>query len=178
MKTKNSGISGARMGRPPKFGEPRRPITVTLPESTLASLAIVDSDRGRAIVKVTSAAVPGGTESRKSVEVVEVTPGLGIILVGPSKPLPKIKGLRFVEVAPARFLLVIPSGTSIDSLELAIVDALEEAKGDDDWQHSILVDLKDLVRRLRRQGLISKGEMLFIDTGTAASASTEGRSMP
>lgn len=98
------------------------------------------------------------------VELVEASPGLAIIIVGPSQLLRKIKWLRLVEVAPMRFLLSIPPGTPVDSLELAIIELLEDAKPYDDWEHSLLSDLRDLFRRVRHRGGFSKAEMLFIDT--------------
>jgi hypothetical protein len=140
---------------------------VTLPESTLAQLASVDPDRARAIVKLADAAIPVDAKSRGQIELVEVAPGLGIIIVGPSQLLRKIKGLRLVEVAPMRFLLTIPPGTSIDSLELAIMDLLEDAGSHKDWERSALTQLNDLIRGLRRRGKLSKAEMLFIDTRDA-----------
>ncbi|MGH8647536.1 MAG: hypothetical protein ACREX4_24975 [Gammaproteobacteria bacterium] len=154
----------SKSGRPPKFRGPRRPITVTLPEGTLARLASIDPDRARAIVKATDTIMPLDAEPHKQVELVEVAPGLGIIIVGPSRLLQKIKWLRLVEVAPMRFLLTIPLGTSVDSIEVAITDLLEDAKSYDDWEHSILSQLRDLIQRLRRRGQLSKAEMLFIDT--------------
>jgi hypothetical protein len=154
-----------RAGRPPKFQEARRPVTVTLPESTLVRLASIDADRARAIVKLTDAVIADHAK-HKPVELVEVAPGLCVILVGPSRLLQKIKWLRLVEVAPMRFLLTIPLGTSVDSLELAIGDLLEEVKPHDEWEHSTLVGLRDLIRRLRRHGELSKAEMLFIHTRT------------
>lgn len=153
-----------KSGRPPKFCGPRRPITVTLPESTLARLASIDPDRARAIVKATDTVMPFDAEPREQVELVEVAPGLGIIIVGPSRLLQKIKWLRLVEVAPMRFLLTIPLGTSVDSIEVAITDLLDDVKSYDDWEHSILTQLKDLIQRTRRRGRLSKAEMLFIDT--------------
>src|SRR5262245_27856159 len=97
-------------GRPPKFKGPRRPVTVTLPVETLQRLESIDSDRARAIVKAADAAVPRESANQKLIEVVEVEKGLGIIIVGPSKLLQKIEGLRMVEVAPLRYLLTIPLG--------------------------------------------------------------------
>jgi hypothetical protein len=153
-----------KSGRPPKFTGPRRPVTVTLPENTLARLTTVDPDRARAIVRVTDAAMPLDAKPDKQVELVAVMPGLAIIIVGPSQLLQKIEWLRLVEVAPMRFLLTIPLGTSIDSLELAIIDLLEDAKPYNNWEHSLLSQLRDLIRRVRRRGELLKAEMLFIDT--------------
>jgi hypothetical protein len=137
---------------------------VTLPEDTLAKLATIDLDRARAIVKATDAAMPPESKLSKQVELVEVASGLAIIIVGPSQLLQKIKWLRLVEVAPLRFLLSIPIGTSIDSLELAVIELIEDAKLYDNWEHSLLTQLRDLIRSLRRRDGISKAEMLLIDT--------------
>src|SRR5262245_7877058 len=161
---KQSGQPGGnRGGRPPKFSEPRRPVTVTLPERTLTLLDAVDQDRARAIVRVTDAALSGGAPGGHLVEVVEVLPGLGIILVGPSRILQKIPWLRLVELAPTRYLLSIPSGTSVDSLEVALHDLLEVSTPDDVRERAMLEKLGALVRRLRRRGSVSKAEMLFVD---------------
>jgi len=108
--------------------------------------------------------MPFDPKKDKKIEVVEVAPGLGIIIVGPSRLLQKVKGLRLVEVAPMRFLLTIPPGTPVDSFELAIMDLLEDARSSEDWEHSTLIQLRDLIRELRRGGKLLKAEMLFIDT--------------
>lgn len=151
-----------KKGRPPKFKEPRRPITVTLPEATLARLAVCDPDRAKAIVKVTNAALP--PTGRKPIELVEVMPGLGIIIVGPSRYLQKIRWLRLIEVAPSRFLLTIPTGTVVDSLELAVVDMLQNLKPSEEWEKSLLEALRDLMRHVRLAGKVSKAELLFVET--------------
>ncbi len=153
-----------KKGRPPKFQEPRRPVTVTLPETTLASLAAIHPDRAQAIVKAVEATMPHDAKRHKPVELVEVTPGLGIILVGPSRYLQTIKWLRLVEVAPMRFLLTIPSGTAVDSLEVAIIDLLEKLEPNEEWEKSLLEQLRDLMRTLRLGGKLSKAELLFIAT--------------
>ncbi len=162
------GSPKATVGRPRKFRGPRRPVTVTLPEATLASLAAIDADRAKAIVKVTDTALSTSAKDVKQVELVEVTPGLGIILVGPCQILQKIQGLRLVEVAPMRFLVVIPTGTTIDAVELAITDLLDD-KRHEELEQSTLIQLRDLIKSLRRQHLFSKAEMLFVDTRTLES---------
>jgi hypothetical protein len=171
-----------KSGRPPKFRGPRRPITVTLPEDTLNRLASIDPDRARAIVKVTDAAIPPNEAQRNPIEIVEIGDGLGIIIVGPSQLLAKIEGLRMVEVAPMRFLLTIPLGTSIDSLAMAIIDAVENAAACEEWERSTLMQLRDLIRHLRRRGGLSKAEMLFVDTqrirGEAAGVKQTNRGIP
>lgn len=116
-------------GRSPKSDEARRPVTVTLPERTLQQLAAIDPDRARAIVKLADMATGGGNGPMKPVEVVKIAPDRAIILVGPSRALKRIRGLRLVEVAPARFLLTVPSGTPVESFEISLMDLIESFRG-------------------------------------------------
>ena len=163
-------------GRPPKFQGPRRPITVTLPENTLKRLASIDADRARAIVKATDAAIPLDVKDYNPIEIVEVGEGLGIIIVGPSPLLEKIEGLRMVEVAPLRFL-TIPLGTSIDSFAMAVIDAFESSAACQEWERSILTQLTDLIRNLRRRGGLSKAEMIFVNTRSIREDASGARHM-
>jgi hypothetical protein len=160
---KRQGIKHAG-GRPPKFHEPRRAVTMTLPERTLLQLAAVDRDRARAIVKLTNAAVCEDLPPGKLVEVVEIEPGTGVILVGPSSYLRRIPWLKLVEITPARYLLVIPTGTPIDSLEVALRDILDELPATEQRERAILEELESRMRQLRRVKKVSKAELLFIDT--------------
>ncbi|MBP7829058.1 MAG: hypothetical protein KA248_03990 [Kiritimatiellae bacterium] len=151
-------------GRPPKFLESRRPITVTLPDRILRSLESVDPDRARAIVRVTET-VTGQKEDRfKPVEVVEVLPGKAIILVGPCEPLRRVKGLHMVEITPVRYLLTIPPGTPVESLEVAILDVMESARDISEHERAILVELRGLLSTHRRGSQMTKGELLFVET--------------
>jgi hypothetical protein len=190
MKGTSSRSSG-RSGRPPKFREPRRPVTITLPERTLRLLAAVDRDRARAVVRVTDATVASadGPESRL-VEVVEILPGIGIILVGASRYLRQIPWLRLVELAPGRLLLSIPSGTPVESLEIAVHDLLETVSTEDPRERAILEGLHALIRTLRRgrslskaiSKAFSKAEMLFVDMRSQAETepptAAEARGLP
>jgi hypothetical protein len=153
-------------GRPRKFREPSRPITVTLPESVLDRLAALSPDRARAIVKAVEAVAPPPQEP---VELVEAMPGLGMILLGPSARLQSIKWLRLVELSPLRFLLVLPSGTSVDSLEVTLVDLLEGINSDDP-ERPMLERLRELIRGARKDGKLSKAELLFLELEEATSS--------
>jgi hypothetical protein len=74
-------------------------------------------------------------------------------------------------------LLVLPSGTSIASLELAIIDLIDSDQDADERERSMLGDLRDLIRKVRVRDAVSKAEMLFIDTETL-SADDETRTAP
>jgi hypothetical protein len=152
-------------GRPPKFEEASRPITVTLPERTLQQLAVISTDRAKAIVKVTEVALGFKSGKKPLVDVVEAYPGQAMIIVGPSKRLREIDFLNLVEIAPARFLLSIPAGTGIESLELAIVDLLEHVSRDEEaYEHELLTELHKIMGHRRRQQDVSKAEILLIRT--------------
>ena len=151
-------------GRPPKFEEARRPITVTLPERILQQLAALHGDRARAIVKATTLAIGFTAEKRPLMDVVEVRPNEAVIIVGPSRRLQEISWLRLVEVAPARHLLVIPTGTAIELLEVAIGDLLERLAPDEKYERELLVELHRLLRQRRRQQDVSKAEILLLNT--------------
>jgi hypothetical protein len=160
MKSRKTKASG---GRPPKFSELRRPITVTLPERVLRALESVNSDRARAIVKCVEAVVGRGEHAAKPVELVEVMPGKALIVIGPCKSLSKISWLRLVEIAPARYLLVFPSGKSAESLELEIMDLLENLDDPDNVERALMDELRKLISHHRRGQRVSKQELVFVD---------------
>jgi len=160
-------------GRPPKFEEARRPITVTLPERTLRQLEVINADRAKAIVKVTEAALGFKFSKKPLVDVIEAYPGQAMIIVGPSKRLRGIDFLNLVEIAPARFLLVIPTGTAIESLELAIGDLLEHVSPDEAYEHELLTELHKVLRHRRRQQDVTKAEILLLRTREQLKATTK-----
>ncbi|TAN37464.1 MAG: hypothetical protein EPN23_05595 [Verrucomicrobia bacterium] len=150
-------------GRPPNFEEARRPITVTLPERVLHQLAALHVDRARAIVKATTLAIGFDKEEHPLVDVVEVRPGEALIIVGPSKRLLEIEWLRLVEIAPARHLLVIPTGTTIEQLEVAVGDMLDRLSPEEKYERELLTELHRLLRYRRQQQEVSKAEILLIN---------------
>ena len=90
MKTTTNRHQKHPGGRPPKFMEASRPITVTLPERTLEYLNEIDSDRAKAIVKAAEAMMETRKHAPRKMDVVKVAPNTGILLVPHSKSLQKI----------------------------------------------------------------------------------------
>jgi hypothetical protein len=154
-------VKRSRGGRPPKFAEPRRPVTLTLPERTLRRLETLDPDRARAIVTATDAACGEASEAAP-VEIVEVAPGKGILLVGPSRTLRSIPWLILAEIAPRRYLLTVTPGTPVEGLEIALLDLLQEVPAAEERERAILEELAKHLRALRRERKIEKAEMLFV----------------
>lgn len=155
-------------GRPRKFSGSSRPVTVTLPDETLERLATINDDRAKAIVKAVDWAV-ADSDRRSPVELIEVADNQAIIVVGPSKLLRKISFLKLIEIAPKRFLLVLPTGTAVEALEVAVLDALNSLNGAKNHEARLLTDLQRCLAKQRRGQRMSKAELLLIDCtdGTA-----------
>ena len=157
-----SSAEKKRGGRPSKFGEPSRPVTVTLPERILRMLAAVDSDRAKAICKLADARLGARGEFSQPVATVEVADGQAIILVNRSARLARLPWLRLIEVAPGRNLISIRSGTSIETIEVAIHDLLEDLPAGESRDREILEALLGIVRSSRRTNTTLKEEILFV----------------
>ncbi len=61
---------------------------------------------------------------------------------------------------------MVPSGTAIDSLEVAILDLLKNLEQDEELEKATPEQLRDMMRSLRLGGKLSKAENMFIDTTT------------
>jgi hypothetical protein len=153
-----------RGGRPPKFNEERSPITVTLPLRILQKLKTIDPDRAKAIVKCVDTVVQQLWTDEQRVEVVEIEKGAGLLVVGPSQRLRSIPWLKLIEITPFRYLLAVPTGTAIDSLEIAIIDLIEHLPENDIAEKSLLMDLRQKISHHRRKEGLTKGEILYIST--------------
>ena len=157
-------VSSRGGGRPRKFAEPSTRITITLPKSTLKDLAAIHGDRAQAIVRATRAAMGGVPGRTKPVDVVEMIPGSGLIVVGPCASLARIPWLNMIEIAPARYLLTVPSGTAVEVLEVAIRDAIEQLPASEQREKVMLETLKDLLVGVRRASTVTKAELLIVKT--------------
>lgn len=151
------------IGRPPKFQEECRPVTVTLPLRILRQLEEFDTERGKAIVKCVEATI-GATSAGEEqlVELVPVAEGAALLVVGRSRYLKNIPWLRLIEITPARYLLSIPTGTAVESFELAIMDVVETIPKEEVADKNLLSQIRHYLSRYRRSNGLSKGEILFV----------------
>ncbi len=157
-----SSVEKRRGGRPAKFTEPSRPVTMTLPERVLSWLGTVDADRAKAITKMAEQQMESRGRALCPVATVKTGGGQSIILVGFSERLKKLPWLRLVEVAPGRHLISIRTGTSIEAVEVAIQDILDELPTEETPEREMLEELVQLVRRSRRTNATRKEEILFL----------------
>ena len=153
-------------GRPPKFCEASRPITLTLPESTLRDLQLVHPDRGHAIVKLAKKASGGNGSKLPLVELVKMGADFGLIIVGPSKVLSQIPFLHLVEVAPMRYLLALDLGNDFHTLEIAIDDLLDEVPKQEREERELITQLLKHIKGVRKAKRVRMAEILLIKFGT------------
>jgi hypothetical protein len=163
-KQKNSGINLG--GRPRKFKQASRPVTVTLPDDTLKLLDIINPDRAMAIdtvvKKITGIETKSGRKINSLVEIIKVDNDKGLILISPSKALRKIPFLRMVEITTGKFLLLTPSGMSSSNLEVAIQDLINEIPSSNKYELSLLRELHNTLATHRRSSSLSKEEVLLV----------------
>lgn len=159
-----SRVEKRRGGRPAKFAEPSRPVTVTLPERVLESLSAVDTDRAKAITRVADSVLGPKGKPLPLVATIKIADSQAIILVSDCAPLRRLPWLRLIEVAPARHLISVHSGTSIETMEVALQDLLDEVPRDRTRERAILDELLQLIRNSRRARTTLKEEILFIGT--------------
>lgn len=149
-------------GRPPKFQEPSRPVTVTLPERTIETLSRLGEDRARSIVLVADAFAAEQGLPRPAVEIVTVGAGLAVILTGRCRLLDSIAGLRPIEITPGRFLLTVTPGTPAETLEVELADLVSESDATPD-ERAVLTGLVEVLRSQRRRRSLWKAEILFVE---------------
>ena len=150
----------AGSGRPPKFEEACRPVTMTLPVRILQRLEALDSDRARAVVKCVEAVGQSAWGGEERVELVRVADQTALIVVGPCPSLRGVPWLEMIEIAPCRFLLSVPTGTAIETLEVTLPPS-EEA------DRVLLTQLRGHLSRLRRSEGVVKREVLVVDMSKA-----------
>ncbi|MFH1080945.1 MAG: hypothetical protein V1766_11935 [Pseudomonadota bacterium] len=148
----------------PKTGEPQRVVTIALPEKTLNVLEAYDQDLALAIEKVTDQAIQRAFPRGNSYEIVKVAPRKSIFIVGSNTHLSEIKWLKLVEISPGRNLIAIPSGTSLELVEIAILELIETIPPDEARERGLLEEFCKYVGRLRRYKKMSTVEILIVDT--------------
>lgn len=118
-----SGALRRRRGRPRKFAAPSRAVTLTLPESVIASLARIDRDISRAIVGLTTRRAPKNGHAAAELAVFGRR---AVITVQPSPSLAARTGVELVPLPDGRALISLDQPRSIADLELHLTDALDD----------------------------------------------------
>ena len=112
-----------RRGRPRKFGEPSRAVTLTLPENVIAALDAVDHDLSRAVVRVTQPEM--AKQPHPAAELVTFG-GRAVIVVNPTRTLERRTGVILVPLSDGRALIAFDESMTPARLELKIQDELDD----------------------------------------------------
>jgi hypothetical protein len=149
-------------GRPRKFREPSRPITVTLPLRTLGDLARINEDRAQAIVEVCDRMSNESGLQEPDVEVIRAGSGRGLIVLGPSRHLRDVPSLQLVDIGHGRQLISLKSGTPVSCVEVALGDLLESLPESDERERMMVAKLVSILRRTRQKKVMQTEEILII----------------
>ena len=162
MKTK--AYDNGRGGRPAKFDEPSRPVTITLPDRILDRLMEIDGDRAKAVVKAVETALAGGPRGPKAEPVGElrVAKDESLLVVARSRLLASIPWLTMVEIAPGRHLLSLRDGVPIEKLEVTLGDLLDSSPDASEAERNVLRTLLTRIRTPRRNQAVRKEEILVV----------------
>jgi len=114
-------------------------------------------------VKLARRALRSGEEEQPLVEIVEMAANTGIIVVGPCRALGKIPFLHLIEIAPARYLIALDPGDDFHTMEIAIMDALDDVPKSDKRERKLVTDLLQHVRRLRKSDRVRVAKIFFVD---------------
>lgn len=135
-----------RRGRPRKFGTPSRAVTLTLPETVIASLAALNPDLSRAIVGLAKRRPP--TNGRAPAELA-VFGRRAVITIRPTRSLEQRTGVHLVPLPDGRALISFDQPKTIAELELLLFDALDDPKLDSE-DRKVFEGIGDILRQARR----------------------------
>ncbi len=150
-------------GRPPKFQEPSTSITLTLPERILRNLEDIDKDRAKAIVKCVEAVLSFNEKTANKVELITISDEAAVLAIGPCRSLEGIPWLHLVEISPSRFLLTVPTGTPMTSLEVALLDLLETLPDEHGSDRETLLEIRLQLSLHRRQEQVNTREIFLLN---------------
>jgi hypothetical protein len=152
-------IARSVRGRPKKFGRPARPVTVTLPEDVLATLASRDEDLGRAIVSMVERPARRQPRAVRPAELASYG-NHAVIIVTPVKALRRLAGVELVPIGNGRALVSLREPHAIPKLELDLRDALEAER--DGRARATLEALAGLLRQARLSPRVTVEERTII----------------
>ena len=137
-----------RRGRPRKFAAPSRSVTLTLPETVLATLSAIDADLSRAVVRVAQSKL--ARRPRPPAELVAFR-GRAVIVVKPTRTLEEQTGILLIPLSDGRALISFDESMTVARLELRIEDALEDHRLSE-ADRRIFAAIRALLKNARRSG--------------------------
>jgi hypothetical protein len=142
---------GPRRGRPRKFTSPSRAVTLTLPEDVIAALEAVDHDLSRAVVRV---AQPEMAKAPHPAAELATFGRYAVIVVNPTRTLEQRTGVLLIPLSDGRALIAFDESMTIDRLELAIQDELED-HGLPPEDARVFQAIRELLKEARRSNMVA-----------------------
>jgi hypothetical protein len=137
---------GPRRGRPRKFIEPSRAVTLTLPEPVLAALSDIDHDLSRAVVRL---AQPNVARQPHAPAELASFGRNAVIVVNPTRTLEDRTGVLLIPLSDGRALLSFDEPITIARLELSLRDVLEDPTLTEE-DGRIFASIADILKAARR----------------------------
>lgn len=153
-------------GRPPKFGRPSTLLALTLPQDTVEYLQSMDTDVGWAIVKLADrlrgveSAAESSSARLSDAELLPIGPDQFLIVVR-EQAFSDLPDVSLVPLGQGRAFLAFPKHTTVESLELALIDHLEA--GDlGDAQRERYAAFRDILRTWRHDATLTFHERSIV----------------
>lgn len=163
MATQHPG-SANKGGRPSKFDEPSRPVTMTLPDRILERLREIDGDRARAVVKAVESVLGPEDRPRDPVSEIHVAEDESLLIVADNRFLRSIPWLSLLEVGPGRHLISLRDGVPVEKLEVTLGDLIETSPSVGEADRAFLRTLLDRIRAPRRSQTVRSEQILVVRT--------------
>jgi hypothetical protein len=149
---------GPRRGRPRKFTEPSRAVTLTLPEHVIAALSDIDHDLSRAVVRLAQPQV--ARQPHPPAELATFGRN-AVIVVNPTRTLEDRTGALLIPLSDGRALISFDEPITIARLELSIRDVLEDPKLTEEDKR-IFTSIADILKAARRSRTVTLGQRNII----------------
>ena len=160
---KSTEIRKNKGGRPAKFNEPSRPVTVTLPLRILDRLAAIDGDRALAIVKAVDKVLGSDEKKFAAVREFPINGNETLIAVADNRFLRRIPWLTLLEVAPGQHFLSLKDGVPLEKLEVTLGDLIDAPGDATEAERDVLRQLRAFLKKSSNQSEseIRKAESLL-----------------
>jgi len=139
-----------RRGRPRKFAQPSRAVTLTLPEIVIDALEAIDSDLSRAVVRL---AQPEAAKRPHPAAELVTFGRRAVIVVNPTRTLERRTGVVLVPFSDGRALISFDGTMTPAGLELLIQDALDDHDLPDE-DGRVFESIRDVLKEVRRSARV------------------------
>jgi hypothetical protein len=156
-----------RRGRPRKFAQPSRAVTLTLPERVIETLESIDRDLSRAVVRVAKPRRDG--QSRAPAAELVTFGRRAVIVVNPTRTLEQRTGVVLIPFPDGRALISFDASMTPARLELMIQDALDEHDLPEE-DGRVFESIRDVLREARRSTAVDvrQQHIMVLEFGSPA----------